>query len=117
MAHIEKRMWFEYEQPFLGEERCETRQERLRVSSRSLFKDPLFSLYGLSRLFIETKTAGDLLTASARKWGWETEEIDGLWTSLRATANYFYQKKQQATATSTQIPKMNVKNNCKLDRY
>ena len=40
------------------------------------------------------------------------EEIDGLWTSLKATATYFYQKKHQAKATSTQSPKMNVKNNC-----
>ena len=105
-------MRFECEQPFVGEERCETRQERLRVSSHSLFKDPLVSLYRFSRAFIETKTAGDLLTASARKWGWGKEEIDGLWTSLKATATYFYQKKHQAKATSTQSPKMNVKNNC-----
>ena len=110
-------MRFECEQPFVGEARCVTRQERLRVSGHSLFKDPLFSLYRLSRAFIETKTAGDLLTASTRKWGWGKEEIDGLWTSLKATATYFYQKKQQAKATSTQRPKMNVKNNGKLDLY
>jgi len=62
-------MRFECEQPFVGEERSVTRQEWLRVSGHSLFKDPPFSLYRLSRAFIKTKTAGDLLTASARKWG------------------------------------------------
>ena len=94
-----------------------TRQERLRLSGHSLFKDPLFSLNRFSRAFKNTKTAGDLLTASARKWGWGKEEIDGLWTSLKANANYFSQKKQQANATGTQSLKMNVENNCKLDLY
>ena len=107
-------MRFKCEQPFVGEERCVTRQERLRLGGHSLFKDPLFSLNRLSRAFIETKTGGDLLTSSARKWGWGKEEIDSLWTSLKATATYFCQKKQQAKATSTN---MNVKNNWKLDLY
>lgn len=110
-------MWFEREQPFVGEARCVTRQERLRVSGHSLFKDPPFSLHRLSRAFIKTKTAGGLLTESVRKWGWGKEEIDGLWISLKATATYFYQQKPQSKATSTQGPKMNVENNCKLDLY
>ena len=110
-------MRFECEQPFVGEARCVTRQERLRVSGHRLFKDPLFSLYRLSRAFIQTKTAGDLLIASARKWGWGKEEIDGLWPLLKGNANCFSQKKQQANATSTRRLKMNVENNCKLDLY
>ena len=117
MAQIGKGMRFECEQPFVGEARRVTRQERLRLSGHSLFKDPLFSLYRLSRAFIKTKTAGDLLTSNARKWGWGKEELDSLWTSLKTNANYFSREKQQAKATSTQSPKMNVENNCKLNLY
>ena len=53
-------MRFKCEQPFVGEERCVTRQERLRLGGHSLFKDPLLSLNRLSRAFIEKKTGGGI---------------------------------------------------------
>ena len=46
-----------------------TRQERLRVSGHSLFKDPLFSLYRLSRAFIKTKTKGGFIDLKRKEVG------------------------------------------------
>ena len=62
-------MRFECEQPFVGEARCVTRQERLRLSGHCLFKDPLFSLYRLSRAFIKTKTKGGFIDLKRKEVG------------------------------------------------
>ena len=41
-----------------------------RGNNLMVHTDPLFSLWRSSSAHIEMKTAGDLLTASARWWGW-----------------------------------------------
>ena len=98
-------MRFEYEQPFVGEARCVTRQERLRVSGHSLFKDPLFSLYRLSRALIETKTKEWFIDRKRKEVGVGKGGNRRLWTALKATATYFYQKSSRRKRPVLKVPK------------
>ena len=70
MAQTGRGMRFECEQPFVGEQRCVTRQERLRVSGHSLLKDPpsFFSLQIVARVY-KNKNRGGFIDRKHKEVG------------------------------------------------